>query len=131
MAQQGRPRKALAGGEKIYGFVVDFLPIRHKMDGAPVQFVFPDVSISAVTGPVAILSAAQNPDAAKAFVEFPILPEGQQLAVDMGYLPAHPAIEPSEGFPARAETNLFDFCPAAALAYNQSNKERFIEIFGG
>jgi iron(III) transport system substrate-binding protein len=47
-----------------------------------------------VTEPVAILSTAQNPDAAKAFVDFLLSPEGQQLAADQGYLPAHPAIDP-------------------------------------
>lgn len=127
----GGTYRAIAGGEKLYGFVVDFLPIREKLNGAPVEFVFPEEGVSAVTEPVAILSTAQNPDAAKAFVDFLISPEGQQLAADMGYLPAHPAITPPEGFPARDAIKLLDFDPAAALAGDQANKERFIDIFGG
>ncbi|QBF31084.1 ABC transporter substrate-binding protein [Thalassococcus sp. S3] len=127
----GGTYKAIAGGEKLYGFVVDFLPIREMAKGAPVAFVFPEEGVSAVTEPVAILSTAQNPDAAKAFVDFLISPEGQQLAADMGYLPAHPAIKPPEGFPARDEIKLLDFDPAQALADDQANKERFIDIFGG
>lgn len=127
----GGTYKAVAGGEKLYGFVVDFLPIRNMLEGAPVKFVFPEEGVSAVTEPAAILSTAQNPDAAKAFVDFLISAEGQQLASDMGYLPAHPAITPPEGFPALSEIKLLDFDPAKALADDQANKERFIDIFGG
>lgn len=127
----GGTYKAIAGGEKLYGFVVDFLPIRNKLKGAPVEFVFPEEGVSAVTEPVAILSTAKNPDAAKAFVDFLISPEGQQLASDMGYLPAHPAITPPEGFPSLDDIKLLDFDPAKALAEDQANKARFIDIFGG
>ncbi|MEM1345934.1 MAG: ABC transporter substrate-binding protein [Pseudomonadota bacterium] len=127
----GGTYRAIAGGEKLYGFVVDFLPIREKLKGAPVEFVFPEEGVSAVTEPVAILSSAQNPEAAKAFVDFLISPEGQQLAADMGYLPAHPAIAPPEGFPPLSEIKLLDFDPAAALANDRANKQRFIDIFGG
>lgn len=127
----GGTYKAVAGGEKLYGFVVDFLPIRSKADGAPVEFVFPEEGVSAVTEPVAILESADNPEAAKAFVDFLLSPEGQQLAADQGYLPAHPDIAPPPGFPPREEIELMRFDPAAALAADEANKLRFTEIFGG
>ncbi|SEA11846.1 ABC transporter substrate-binding protein [Rubrimonas cliftonensis] len=123
--------RAIAGGEKLYGFLVDFLAIREAAKGAPVGFVFPTEGVSAVTEPVAILSTAQNPEAAKAFVDFLISPAGQQLAADMGYLPAHPAITPPEGFPPLSEIKLLDFDPAKALAEDEDNKKRFIDMFGG
>ncbi|MBN9671772.1 ABC transporter substrate-binding protein [Roseibium aggregatum] len=127
----GGTYKAVAGGEKLYGFVVDFLPIRNKLEGAPVEFVFPEEGVSAVTEPVAILSTAQNPDAAKAFVDFLISEEGQKLAASQGYLPAHPAVEAPEGFPARDQIKLMDFDPSQALDQDQANKIKFTEIFGG
>lgn len=127
----GGTYRAIAGGEKLYGFVVDFLPIRNKLDGAPVEFVFPEEGVSAVTEPVAILSTAQNPTAAKAFVDFLISAEGQQLASEMGYLPAHPDIAPPEGFPSLSEIELLDFDPAKALAEDEANKAKFVDIFGG
>ncbi|MEM9550024.1 MAG: ABC transporter substrate-binding protein [Pseudomonadota bacterium] len=127
----GGTYRAIAGGEKLYGFVVDFLPIREKANGAPVEFVFPEEGVSAVTEPVAILSTAQNPDAAKAFVDFLISADGQQLAADMGYLPAHPAIDPPAGFPSRDEIKLLPFDPAQALKDDQDNKMKFTDIFGG
>ncbi|WP_420339778.1 ABC transporter substrate-binding protein [Roseibium sp.] len=127
----GGTYKAIAGGEKLYGFVVDFLPIREKLKGAPVEFVFPEEGVSAVTEPVAILSTAQNPDAAKAFVDFLLSEEGQKLASSQGYLPAHPAVAAPEGFPARDQIKLMDFDPAKALEQDQANKIKFTEIFGG
>ncbi len=127
----GGTLQSIAGGEKLYGFLVDFLAIRNKRDGAPIEFVFPAEGVSAVTEPVAILSTAKNPPAAKAFIDFLLSPEGQQLAADQGYLPAHPAITPPEGFPARDTIKLLPFDPAAALANDQANKLRFSEIFGG
>ncbi|MEM6667535.1 MAG: ABC transporter substrate-binding protein [Pseudomonadota bacterium] len=127
----GGTYRAIAGGEKLYGFVVDFLPIREKANGAPVAFVFPEEGVSAVTEPVAILSTAQNPDAAKAFVDFLLSPEGQQLAADQGYLAAHPDIAPPAGFPERDQIKLMDFDPSVALENDGANKERFVDIFGG
>ncbi|POF28495.1 ABC transporter substrate-binding protein [Roseibium marinum] len=127
----GGTYKAIAGGEKLYGFVVDFLPIREKLKGAPVEFVFPEEGVSAVTEPVAILSTARNPAAAKAFVDFLISEDGQKLAASQGYLPAHPGVQAPEGFPARDRIKLMAFDPAEALEQDQANKLKFTEIFGG
>ncbi|WP_422074930.1 ABC transporter substrate-binding protein [Tranquillimonas rosea] len=127
----GGTYQAVAGGEKLYGFVVDFLPIRNKAEGAPVEFVFPEEGVSAVTEPAAILSTAQNPGAAKAFIDFLISREGQEMAAGQGYLPAHPDVMPPEGFPARDGISLMAFDPAEALANDQENKERFMDLFGG
>ncbi|MEM6712582.1 MAG: ABC transporter substrate-binding protein [Pseudomonadota bacterium] len=121
---------AVAGGEQLFGMVVDFLAIREKANGAPVEFVFPTEGVSAVTEPVAILSTAQNPDAAKAFVDFLLSPEGQQLAADQGYVPAHPAIELPAGFPSRNEITVMPFDPAQALANSEENRIRFADLFG-
>jgi len=123
--------RSVAGGEKLYGFVVDFLAIRNIQDGAPVNFTFPEEGVSFVTEPVAILSTANNPEAAKAFVDFLLSPEGQQLAANQGYLPAHPDITPPAGFPPRSEIKLMDFDPAVALEEETENKVRFQELFGG
>ncbi len=121
---------AVAGGEQLFGMVVDFLAIREKANGAPVEFVFPTEGVSAVTEPVAILSTAQNPDAAKAFVDFLLSPEGQQLAADQGYVPAHPAIELPAGFPSRDAISVMPFDPAQALANSEENRIRFADMFG-
>ncbi|MEO1745009.1 MAG: extracellular solute-binding protein, partial [Pseudomonadota bacterium] len=122
--------RAVAGGEKMYGMVVDFLPIREKAKGAPVDFVFPAEGVSAISEPVAILENTQNEEAAKAFIDFLISKEGQELAASQGYMPAHPDVTPPKGFPALSEVTVMSFDAAAALAASDANKERFADIFG-
>lgn len=122
--------KAVAGGEKLYGMVVEFLPIREKAKGAPVDFVFPEEGVSAISEPVAILKNTQNPDAAKAFVDFLISKEGQEMAVSQGYMPAHPGVTPPDGFPPLSEIKVMSFDPQAALSSAEADKEKFATIFG-
>ncbi|SMF39580.1 iron(III) transport system substrate-binding protein [Tistlia consotensis] len=123
--------KAVAGGEKLYGVVIDFLPIRQKAKGSPVEFVFPTEGVSAVTEPVAILKTAKNPEAARAFVDFLLSKDGQELASSMGYLPADPTVAPPPGFPPRSGIKVMPFDPDKALADEQKDKKAFAELFGG
>jgi iron(III) transport system substrate-binding protein len=122
--------RQVATGEKMYGMIVDFMPIREKAKGAPVEFVAPSEGLSAVTEPVAILSTTRNPVAAKAFVDFLISREGQELATKQGYIPAHPAVAPPAGFPDRKDIKLMTFDAAKALDDSQAARKRFADIFG-
>jgi iron(III) transport system substrate-binding protein len=122
--------KQVAGGEKLFGMVVDFMAIREKAKGAPVAFVFPKEGASAIGEPVAILKSTKNPEAARAFLAFLLSREGQELALKQGYAPAHPQVALPAGFPDRAEIKLMAFDPAKALAEAKDNSRRFIDIFG-
>lgn len=122
--------KAVASGEKPYGMVVDFLAIRNKAKGAPVDFVFPKEGVSYVTEPVAIMSSAKNVEGAQKFVDFLLSKDGQDLVLDMGYIPARNGMGVPEGFPARADIKLMAFDPATALKNAEANKVKFAEIFG-
>ena len=122
--------QAVAGGEKMYGMIVEFLPIREKAKGAPVEFVFPDEGVSAISEPVAILANTQNPEAAKAFIDFLISREGQEMAASQGYMPAHPDVAAPEGFPALSDIEIMPLDPAAALESAEADKETFADMFG-
>lgn len=122
---------AVASGTKPYGIVVDFLPIREAAKGSPVEFVFPEEGVSAVTEPVAIMQAANNPDAAQKFVNFVLSQQGQELVSQQGYLPAHPAVAPPEGFPARDTIQLMPINIEQALEQEEILKQRFSDLFGG
>lgn len=122
--------KQVAGGEKLYGMVVDFMAIREKAKGAPVAFVFPKEGVSAIGEPVAILKSTKNPDAARAFVAFLLSKDGQELALKQGYVPAHPQVALPAGFPDRKDIKLMNFDPAKALADAKDNTKRFSDIFG-
>ena len=60
----GQVMQAVAGGERAFGMIIDYLPIREAAKGAPVEFVFPTEGVSAITEPVAILAGSQRPGAA-------------------------------------------------------------------
>jgi iron(III) transport system substrate-binding protein len=122
--------QAVAGGEKLYGMIVEFLPIREKAKGAPVEFVFPAEGVSAISEPVAILAGTQNPEAAKAFVDFLISKEGQEMAASQGYMPAHPDVAAPAGFPALADIRILPLDPAKALESAEADKETFAGMFG-
>ncbi len=96
--------------------IVDYMPIREKAKGAPVEFVFPTEGVSAVTEPVAILSTAKNAEAAKAFIDFLLSKEGQKLAVKQGYIPAPAGVALPAGYPERSAIKVLGYDAAAALA---------------
>ena len=126
----GGTLKAVAGGEKLYGMVIDFLPIRSKAKGSPVEFVVPEEGLSAISEPVAILSTAKNPQAARAFVDFLLSKEGQELAAGQGYMPAHPDVAPPAGFPSSESMKIIPLDAEMALANAERNKKMFAEVFG-
>ncbi|RJT41086.1 extracellular solute-binding protein [Mesorhizobium waimense] len=117
--------KAVSGGDKLFGMIVDYMPIREKAKGAPVEFVFPKEGVSAVTEPVAILSTAKDTEAAKAFVDFLLSKDGQEVAAKMGYIPARADVALPAGYPDRASIKVLGYDAAAALATDAANKEKF------
>lgn len=123
--------KSVAGGEKLYGVVVDYLPIREQLKGAPVAFVFPKEGVSAVTEPAAVLATAKNPEAGKAFIAFLLSREGQELASRQGFLPAMQGVKAPEGFPDPATITVMPYDPAKALKDDEANKRAFADLFGG
>ena len=122
--------KQVASGEKLYGMIVDYMPIREKAKGSPIEFVFPKEGVSAVSEPVAILKTTKNPDAAKAFIDFLLSPDGQKMASAQGYIPAQEEVALPPGFGDRSQVKIMAFDPAVALAEDQANKLRFADIFG-
>jgi iron(III) transport system substrate-binding protein len=122
--------RAVAGGEKMYGIVVDFLPIREAAAGSPVEFVFPEEGVSAVTEPVAIMASTDAPEAARRFVDFLLSVEGQELAASQGYLPAHPDVTPPPGFPDRSEITVLSYDAAEVMETQDELKAEFADTFG-
>lgn len=126
----GAVMNAITSGSKGYGVLVDYMAIREKAKGAPIEFVFPKEGVSIVTEPVAMLKNAKNPDGAKAFIDFVLSDAGQRLVLKQGYLPADANLPAPEGFPARESIKLMPYDPAKALADTDANKKRFADLFG-
>ncbi|MFE8147678.1 ABC transporter substrate-binding protein [Brenneria goodwinii] len=126
----GAVLSAISSGSKAYGVLVDFMAIREKAKGAPIEFLFPREGVSIVTEPVAMMKKAKNPEAAKAFIDFVLSDQGQQLVLKQGYLPARADLPVPEGFPPRDQIKLMAFDAGKALAEAEQNKQRFSQLFG-
>jgi iron(III) transport system substrate-binding protein len=126
----GPVMQAVAGGERSFGMVIDYLPIREAAKGAPVRFVFPEEGVSAITEPAAILSTARNVPAAIAFLDFLLSPEGQRLAASQGFLPADPSVAPPPGFPDPRTIRIMPLDAARAARDREATLKRFAALTG-
>jgi len=126
----GAVLNAVANGEKTYGVVVDFMAFNAKAKGSPIDFVFPAEGLPAVTEPVAILKTAQNPAAARAFVDFILSDEGQKLAASMGYIPARATAGMPPWYPAGTSIKLMPTDIGSVVSTNSANLKRFADLFG-
>lgn len=126
----GAVARNVASGEQPYGMVVDFLAIRNRKEGSPVDVIYPKEGVPIITEPVGIVKGASNLEAARAFVDFLLSQKGQQVAVEIGYMPLREDVTPPEGFPALQELTVLS-APAAELAETrEADKARFSQLFG-
>lgn len=122
---------AVAGGQKMYGIIVEYMALNAQAKGSPVEFVFPADGVSAVTEPVAMLKSSKNPAASRAFIDFILSRPGQELAVTQGYLPARKDVTPPAGFPNVADLKILPLNVSETLKNDEANKKRFADLFGG
>lgn len=127
----GAVLNAVAGGQKMYGIIVEFMALNAKAKGSPVDFVFPAEGVSVVTEPTAIMRQSGNPAAARAFVDFVLSKEGQELAAAQGYLPARRDVAPPAGFPEAGTLKILPVNIGQLLKDDELNKKRFADLFGG
>jgi iron(III) transport system substrate-binding protein len=123
--------EAVARGEKAYGIIIEYMAFNARAKGSPVDFVFPEEGVSAITQPVAILKTSHNAEAARAFVDWQLSREAQLQSVGQGYFPIFPDIAPPKGYPPVSSLKIMPSDLAAMLASDESNKRRFLELFGG
>ncbi|MFN4128296.1 MAG: ABC transporter substrate-binding protein [Paracoccaceae bacterium] len=104
---------AVNSGSTGFGIVIDFFGLASKASGFPVELVYPSLT-AIVPANIGVIENAPNADGAKAFVEYVLSPEGQQVLLNPAImrLPVNPAAYDNapEGFP-----NPFspDFAPGA------------------
>ena len=74
------------------GVVIDFFGLASKASGFPVDFLYPPLT-TLVPANIAIVKNAPHRDAAAAFIEFLLSPEGQEVLLDpkIRRLPVNPA----------------------------------------
>ena len=127
----GAVLKSIASGEKPYGILVDFMALNAKADGSPIEFVFPDEGVIAVTEPVAIMKSTDNLEDSKKFIDFILSEEGQKLALEQGYLPANKSVGNPAWLPEGTEITIMPADVPAVVKATDADKAKFAEMFGG
>jgi ABC-type Fe3+ transport system substrate-binding protein len=72
---------AVNSGQYGLGIVIDFFGLSAKASGFPVEFVYPTVT-TLVPANIAMVEGSRSPNAARAFIEFLLSPEGQEVLLD-------------------------------------------------
>lgn len=93
---------AVNSGSTGFGIVIDFFGLASKASGFPVELVYPSLT-AIVPANIGVIENAPNAEGAKAFVEYVLSPEGQQVLLNPAImrLPVNPAAYDNapEGFP--------------------------------
>lgn len=112
-------RTAVGSGEFKLGLVNSYYYYLQKAEGSPVGLVIPDqgadqIGVVVNASAVAIVKGGKNTEAAKAFVDFLLSPEGQELFAKLNYeypiisgVPTHAEVEPLVDYKI-ADANLAD-----------------------
>lgn len=127
----GAVLKSVAGGEKDYGMIVDYLVARAKAEGSPVEMVYPGEGVPVITEPIGILKASQHQEAAKAFVDFVLSEDGQKLAASLGYTPIRKGVAAPEGLKSIDQIKVMSADTGELEAAREADKKKFGEMMGG
>lgn len=121
----GPTSQAVADGSRPVGVVVDYLVRDLAAAGSPVAVSYPEEGVPYIAQPAAVFRASDDPEAAKAFVDFLVSAEGQQLAVEQSYLPVRGDVGTPEGAPALDEITFLD----PGLEQVAAEQESAVELF--
>jgi len=125
------PPKKLALGERaIQADGVEYLILKEKESGQPVEPVYATEGTPVIIGPNGLFKAAPNPNAARLFQSFSFSPECQQLCIDTGGLRSvHPQTKEHAGRTPLSKIKLMKDDAAAVLKMGEEIKARYVKIF--
>jgi len=125
----GTVQTAVLAGEKGCGIIVDYMALRAKAEGAPVEFIYPSEGSLIVTEPIGIINGTKQEDNAKAFVDFILSKDGQEATSKIGYTPIKSGIEAPKGFKAADEIKNLTFDIKTLVETREADKEAFAKMF--
>lgn len=126
----GTVRDALLNGQEGVGMLVDYMANRARLEGAPIEFIYPEEGSLYVTEPIGIINGAENAEMAQHFVDFILSEDGQNVTSEMGYTPVREGVSAPEGLRGVADIEPMKFDAAKVMETRDADKERFAEIFG-
>lgn len=126
----GTVRDALLNGQEGVGMIVDYMANRARLDGAPIEFIYPEEGSLYVTEPIGIIKDAENAEMAQYFVDYILSEDGQVATSEMGYTPVREGVPAPEGLKGVDEITPMEFDAGKVMETRDADKEQFAEIFG-
>ncbi len=108
---------------------IDYIIAGQAAQGAPVAFVFPSDGVLALPSPIALTKTAADNAAAKAFLDFILSKEGQQVLVDKYFMPVRTDVAPPKGLPTADQINALDVDFDWMAEHGSQLRERFSSLY--
>ena len=101
VASNGAARDGVVDGTFKAVAVLDYMAREAKAAGSAIDFTYPAAGTVLIPSPIAITTAASNPAAAKAVVDFILSEPGQKILVQIGnFYPVRTDVAPPTGAPS-------------------------------
>ncbi len=125
------PKKVVLGERMVAADGVEYVMLRERERGSPIEIVYPSEGTPLIVGPNAIFKAAPNPNAARLLQAWMCTAECQQLLIDVGGLRSvHPQAKEKAGRTPLAKIKLMKDDAAAVEKTADSIKKRYSQLFG-
>ncbi|MEX2535108.1 MAG: ABC transporter substrate-binding protein [Trueperaceae bacterium] len=125
LRNNGDAAQMTATGEVHASIGLDFQIRGLKEQGSPIDYVYPADGAVFIPSPMAIFNTSENQDAARAFVDYILSQEGQQVLVEeANFIPVRDDVTGPQGAPA-ADISQLEIDPD----FIAENRERILELY--
>lgn len=125
----GDVTRGLTSGEFAVIKGIDYVLANQAAEGAPVAFIFPEEGAVTVASPIGITAESKNVEAARAFVDFIISKEGQEVMVGKFFIPVRTDVAPPPGLPTADKIVSLPIDYDWLAEHDAELRERFSEIW--
>lgn len=125
-ANQAALTPVLQGAKGVVFGAVDYIILGSKAKGEAIDVVYPSDGTVLAPRPIMIMKSSQRADAAKAFVDYMLSDEGQNLVAKQYLLPARSDIKAMR--PGYDELNVIEFDQVEAAKNAAATKKKFTEL---
>lgn len=119
----------IAGSHAVVLGGVDYSAYSAIEKGEALEVVLPSSGTTVSPRPVFILESTQNPEAAKAFVDFMFSQQGQEASANANMISSQPSVAPKVGNTALADVPLLSYSTDELGATGKSLLEVFVQRY--